>query len=98
MAPREQRLGEAEDPLGVILSEVRALRAEVRALRADLDSRAGNELVDVVQAARELGVSPSTLNQWRCSGRGPDFVSVGRRRLYRRSTLHAWLKGQGRAS
>lgn len=50
------------------------------------------EVLDNVEAARFLGVSPETLPQWRVRGNGPPFVRVGRRVVYRRATLERWLQ------
>ena len=43
--------------------------------------------------ARSLGfrIAPKSLNKLRSLGGGPSFRRFGRRVLYRRSTLHAWL-------
>lgn len=36
-------------------------------------------------------VSESTLEKWRCTGDGPNFIRAGRKVLYRRSDVDAWL-------
>ncbi len=33
----------------------------------------------------------STLAHWRCEGRGPAFIRIGKRVAYRGSDLNAWL-------
>jgi len=43
------------------------------------------------EAARLLGLSPSTLNKWRVYGRGPRFVKLGRAVRYQRTDLDAYL-------
>jgi len=50
------------------------------------------------QAAKYLTLSKQTLDLWRCQGRGPQFLKVGRAVCYRRSDLDAWLNGQVRYS
>ncbi|WP_310569324.1 helix-turn-helix domain-containing protein [Gemmatimonas sp.] len=46
-----------------------------------------------VDAARFLGLSVRTLNNWRWlgGGRGPEFHRIGTAIRYRRSDLEAWL-------
>lgn len=44
--------------------------------------------------AKYLTVSKQTLDLWRCQGRGPKFLKIGRAVCYRRSDLDEWLKGQ----
>ncbi len=46
-------------------------------------------------AAEYLGLSPATLETLRTRGGGPPFVKLGRRVVYRREDLEAWL-AQGR--
>lgn len=49
-------------------------------------------LLSVPEAAAILGVKPHTLNVWACHRtRGPAFVKVGRRRMYTRAALEAYL-------
>jgi predicted site-specific integrase-resolvase len=50
------------------------------------------------EAARRLGVEPSTLANWRWSGNGPRFVKVGGRVRYRLADLADYLDGQVRSS
>ena len=44
---------------------------------------------DVV--ARQLGVKPQTLRMWRHAGRGPRYVRIGNRAVYRRADIDAWI-------
>jgi len=46
------------------------------------------------EAAAELKVCERTLDRWRRLGEGPPITKVGRRVLYRRSSLQAWLHGR----
>ena len=43
-------------------------------------------------AARFIGVSPSTLYRSEKAGAGPSAVNIGRRKVYLCQTLEAWLK------
>lgn len=45
-----------------------------------------------IQAAELLCLSGRTLERYRLEGNGPKFVKAGRRVLYRRSDLEAWLQ------
>ena len=38
--------------------------------------------------------NPSTLAHWRCEGRGPAYIRLGKRVLYRGSDLLEWLSKQ----
>jgi hypothetical protein len=44
------------------------------------------------EAAAELKICERTLDRWRRLGEGPPITKLGRRVLYRRSSLHAWLR------
>ena len=50
------------------------------------------------QAARELGVCTKTLRRWHALGTGPAITRLGRRVLYRRATVAAWLASRERAA
>lgn len=43
------------------------------------------------EAAAELKVCERTLDRWRRLGEGPPITKLGRRILYRRSSVQAWL-------
>ena len=45
-------------------------------------------------AARLLGLAPSTLAKLRLSGNGPIYCKLGRRVVYRRDDLDAWLESR----
>jgi excisionase family DNA binding protein len=47
--------------------------------------------LNVPEAAFYLGVSESTLNTWRTRGKGPRFVRLGRKVLYRVAALNDYL-------
>ena len=46
------------------------------------------------ELADELGLCVETLRRWADARRGPKFVRAGRKILYRRSTVLAWLEEQ----
>ncbi|WP_089358505.1 helix-turn-helix domain-containing protein [Pseudomonas segetis] len=50
-------------------------------------------LMTTAQAAAALGLSPRTLDAWRCSRRGgPAWIKCGSRVRYRKSDVSAWLE------
>ncbi|WP_141933586.1 helix-turn-helix domain-containing protein [Bradyrhizobium sp. UNPA324] len=53
-----------------------------------------DELVDPTEAARLVRQKPDTLAHWRCDGRGPEYLKIGRSIFYRRSAISAWLATQ----
>jgi hypothetical protein len=53
-------------------------------------------LISADAAAAILKVKPGTLPSWRCMGKGPRFVKIGRLVFYRESALRAWLHAQER--
>lgn len=48
------------------------------------------DLITVKEAAKLLRLSPSTLNQYRCDGRGPVYRKHGGRVFYSRRSLMRW--------
>jgi hypothetical protein len=48
------------------------------------------------EAAAELKICERTLDRWRMLGEGPPITKLGRRILYRRSSLQAWLRTRER--
>jgi hypothetical protein len=50
------------------------------------------------ELAAELGRNPRTLDRWDVLGMGPPRTLVGRKVLYRRSSLLKWLAAQERCS
>ena len=51
-----------------------------------------SEWITRAELARELNVTQDTLARWAAAGIGPPLVKVGRRVLYRRSTVREWLE------
>lgn len=43
------------------------------------------------EAAEYLGLSAATLTTWRCRGKGPNYVKLGRSVVYRIVDLDAYL-------
>ena len=57
------------------------------------------DLLDEVQAAVTLDVTPGTLSVWRSTGRyNLPFIKVGSKVRYRRADLEAWLDARTRAN
>lgn len=54
------------------------------------------DLLTVDELSEVLGVSEATLANWRAKKKGPAWVKVGRRVLYRREAVAEWLKRQER--
>ncbi|HUY39798.1 MAG TPA: helix-turn-helix domain-containing protein [Candidatus Binataceae bacterium] len=52
---------------------------------------AGKDYLDERQVAALLGISLSSLQQWRHRRQGPEFMRVGRLVRYRRSAIEQWL-------
>jgi predicted DNA-binding transcriptional regulator AlpA len=46
------------------------------------------------EAARHLGLAPSTLAKMRCRGGSPTFLRLGRKIVYVRADLDEWLSGR----
>jgi predicted DNA-binding transcriptional regulator AlpA len=46
------------------------------------------------EAAKLVGLAPSTLAKLRLSGNGPLYCKLGRRVVYRRADLEAWLQSR----
>lgn len=58
-----------------------------------------NELLTTEQAAAEVfhgTISPVTLQWWRAKGRGPRYLKISRRVVYRRSDLEAYIAAGAR--
>lgn len=47
-------------------------------------------LLETREAAKELGLSPRTLEGWRRRGEGPNFLKFGRRVKYRPEDIEAY--------
>ena len=60
----------------------------------------GNDLLTTEEAAEALGLSKSTLDNWRTRDQGPRYIRLGEtatsKVVYRRSELERWLTAHGR--
>ena len=52
------------------------------------------ELLTIAEAAELLRAPVATLRYWRHQDTGPRSFRLGRRVLYRRDDLHAWIDAQ----
>ena len=70
--------------------------------KAHTDNGAGGQdtkqhaLLDTAEAADYLRLSRSCLAKWRCAGGGPEYILAGRKVLYSRTVLDAWLASRSR--
>ena len=53
-----------------------------------------SQLLTIAEAALLLRAPVATLRYWRHLGTGPHSFRLGRRVLYRREDLHAWIDAQ----
>lgn len=57
-----------------------------------------DNLLTVEEVADELRVPAGTFRSWRAQGRGPRSFKIGRRVVYRRADIEAWLVKQEQAT
>jgi hypothetical protein len=50
--------------------------------------------MDEGQCAASLGLAPITLARWRMLDKGPPYATIGRRILYNRASVKAWVAAQ----
>jgi excisionase family DNA binding protein len=53
-------------------------------------------LLDPGEVSTLLGLPVATLANWRCAGKGPPFLRVGRHVRYRRRDVDRWIDAQVR--
>src|SRR5208283_3072272 len=53
-------------------------------------------LLSPQELAENLGLSPTTLADWRSQGRGPAYLKAGRKIWYPRTRVDQWLQAQVR--
>lgn len=53
-----------------------------------------NDYFTEEQCARELDMAPITLAIWRMQRKGPPVTRIGRRILYKKSSLREWVASQ----
>lgn len=59
----------------------------------EIDLRHEERLLGQKEAAYILGISPRSLEAWRCKGGGPKFIRYSNRCIrYRRTDLEDWLQ------
>jgi excisionase family DNA binding protein len=59
---------------------------------SNIDKTGAQGLLRPTQAARYLGISTRTLQEWRLTGHGPAFFRMTARAVrYRRAALDEWL-------
>jgi predicted DNA-binding transcriptional regulator AlpA len=56
----------------------------------------GTDLIDECALAVRLGVSRSTLQSWRYTGRGPRWIKLGRLIRYRNADVDVYLRAHTR--
>src|SRR5215510_6046809 len=61
---------------------------------ADARQPASSHALTAAEAAKILGIAPSTLAKLRLSGNGPLYCKLGRRVVYRRHDLEGWLESR----
>jgi predicted DNA-binding transcriptional regulator AlpA len=52
------------------------------------------EFVEPDVLAKELGMSKRTLDRWYVNREGPPRITIGRKILYRRESVLAWLRSR----
>lgn len=89
-------LEEFEDPAAPEKAK-RSKQAQARTKGLD-GAREGKRMLIAEDAAEYLGLATQTLAKMRWSGESPPFFKVGRRVLYQRDELDAWLAQRKRRS
>lgn len=56
-----------------------------------------DSLLNTVEAAQRLGLSPGTLQNWRIRGQGPDYILLGKAVRYLPEEIARFIE-QGRVS
>lgn len=51
-------------------------------------------LLTTAATAEVLGIAPQTLRMWRHRGQGPLAIKYGRKVMYRREDIEAWLESR----
>ena len=62
-----------------------------------MEMMVSEQFLNQKQLARRWGLSPRTLERWRCQGRGPDYLKLVGRVSYRLSDVEAFEASQFRA-
>lgn len=56
------------------------------------------QYINETTLAERLCISASTLRKWRWEGKGPKFIKVGHRVLYREEDINSYIEAQVRKS
>lgn len=56
------------------------------------------DTMTLAELAEERHISPATLRYWRHRGEGPKSFKLGRRVMYKRADVDAWVQAQYDAS
>lgn len=54
----------------------------------------GDDYMTIQALAEELGICTRTLERWQTSRYGPPRITLGKRILYKRESVRAWLDGK----
>lgn len=66
---------------------------------AGLPPYANDPLLNCDQVSTRLNISTALLNKWRCTGEGPRYVKLGKKRIaYRLSDINAFVEAGLRRS
>jgi predicted DNA-binding transcriptional regulator AlpA len=87
LAQVKQALARRKLRLGMVLPE----RPPEPPARASADQTLLSDYLTPRKVAAELGICEKTLARWHAARRAPPRVTVGRRLLYRREAVSAWL-------
>lgn len=87
-----------DSTLGRRSKKARAVKAAIETsprIRQEESAKPPQALLNVRQAAFRLGHSKSTLDKWRCAGKGPRFIrSADRAIRYDPKDLDAWIEAR----
>lgn len=63
-----------------------------------MPQKKSTDILTVQQAADFMGLSRNTLDAWRYRGFGPPHIALGRKIVYRRQAIEAWMEKRTRTS
>jgi predicted DNA-binding transcriptional regulator AlpA len=90
LAQVKQALARRKLRLGMVLPET----PPVPPPRASAEQTLLSDYLTPRQVAAELGICEKTLTRWHLARRAPPRVTVGRRLLYRRTSVSRWIELQ----
>jgi len=61
---------------------------------ADLERLKRKEMLSPPEVHALYGLNADTMETWRCRGRGPDFIKVGKLVFYRHEALQAFINSR----